>query len=496
MREKDTQTTREPVRARESPDVPAPVRPARVAAVLAMQRTAGNRATGEAARRLLARSEPPAKKPIDPPGTGYDGINGSEHIGRALDPQQVHMATMFRQWLEANRGAKDQWSASAASIASKHKGSGPERAALYAELQRQIIQVDRNWYAGLVRGVDDEWIFLSKTQLARTFVVRPDGTCWAGSQKVLTEVGDRRRVDYEDESLFPLHEVEKLPPRVQAEKDAYGLNRQAARGAAGGWAIIGALNGILDYFRGKAEVIEQAAIERELEAHSAGIGAHQAEKPHDGALVRITTRRTKLPDAPTDGPEKLVSIEVGYGRTESEALADLDRQARAAPAPAANEVFSRHTRWVEPARASAAAELRPPFPRVASGGIRGTTLILQNVKWDADGFDDEDQAQVAFAAEQDVRFSVLRVPPKLAGQTVPLEERAPREGPKVPSVDLDPGTPFADVHAVAVFPENEVTRQGFERAPATVLGTSVGGFANFELVRWIRPENLRVFDGR
>ena len=47
------------------------------------------------------------------------------------------MATMFRQWLEANRGAKDQWSVfSAASIASKHKGSGPERAALYAELQR------------------------------------------------------------------------------------------------------------------------------------------------------------------------------------------------------------------------------------------------------------------------------------------------------------------------------------------------------------------------
>ena len=95
-------------------------------------------------------------------------------------------------------------------------------------------------------------------------------------------------------------------------------------------------------------------------------------------------------------------------------------------------------------------------------------------------------------------MSVLRPPraAELAGQTVPVEDRAPREGRNVPSVDLDPGTPFADVHAVAAFPENEVTRKGFERMPATVLGTSIGGLANFELVRWIRPEHLRVFDGR
>ena len=84
------------------------------------------------------------------------------------------------------------------------------------------------------------------------------------------------------------------------------------------------------------------------------------------------------------------------------------------------------------------------------------------------------------------------MPEKLQGQAVPVEPRAPREGPSVPSVDLDPGTPFADVHAVAVFPDNDVTRMAFEHAPATVVGAWLPPLPNFELLRSVRPEDLRV----
>ena len=51
-------------------------------------------------------------------------------------------------------------------------------------------------------------------------------------------------------------------------------------------------------------------------------------------------------------------------------------------------------------------------------------------------------------------------------------------------------------HAVAVFPENEATRMAFERVPATVVGAWLPPLPNFELLRWVRPEDLRVFKRR
>jgi hypothetical protein len=60
-------------------------------------------------------------------------------------------------------------------------------------------------------------------------------------------------------------------------------------------------------------------------------------------------------------------------------------------------------------------------------------------------------------------------------------------------VNLDPSLPFCDVTAAMVFPADDATNELFESARPTKdrLG-QLAHYINVRMMRWVRPENLRV----
>lgn len=127
------------------------------------------------------RRNPPGDPSIPPPGTGYDGLMGSQHVGRDLNPQQKEIVREFRGWLESTRNDRGMWARRAGEVASKFPGTAPQRAGLYGELQRQMIQVHRSWGAKVEIGADGSRVFHGS--IGRAFVVDPDGGCFVGSVK-------------------------------------------------------------------------------------------------------------------------------------------------------------------------------------------------------------------------------------------------------------------------------------------------------------------------
>jgi hypothetical protein len=170
--------------------------------VLALQRSHGNAAVSRAIarRRTLARG--PARRrgaPIEEPGTGWDGLQHGDQVPRNLTEPMKDAVRRFRNQLEIAMRAKDQknWARWAAEDTAAFQGTATERATLYAEFQRQMIQVDRTWVANVALGADGSRVFLSSPLLKRTLVVAPDGSLHAGTWDALTEAADGSlSVDY------------------------------------------------------------------------------------------------------------------------------------------------------------------------------------------------------------------------------------------------------------------------------------------------------------
>ena len=179
----------------------APPRPGRVARsdpverLLRLQRTAGNAAVG----RLLrapgdgdqgdgSRISDRRRKIVRPPGTGYDGLQvAADTLPRTLTDAQKELVSAYRARIATI--AKGTWAREAGSVAAKFEGTAYERAVLYGELQRQIMQVDINWNAAYRLGADGSHIFYGTN--GRAFVVSPDGRCFSGATSHLAEQGGR-----------------------------------------------------------------------------------------------------------------------------------------------------------------------------------------------------------------------------------------------------------------------------------------------------------------
>lgn len=143
--------------------------------------------------RTLSRA-PHARAPVLEPGTGYDGmwhLYADEVIDRSLAPEQVKAVKEFRAWMEAGFApdegyAKRLWATEAGSRAAAFPGNAQARASLYAELQRQIVQVSggpgSSWHVSVERGADGSYIFRGDPTRPnpRIFVIDPQGNCYAG----------------------------------------------------------------------------------------------------------------------------------------------------------------------------------------------------------------------------------------------------------------------------------------------------------------------------
>jgi hypothetical protein len=67
----------------------------------------------------------------------------------------------------------------------------------------------------------------------------------------------------------------------------------------------------------------------------------------------------------------------------------------------------------------------------------------------------------------------------------------PANGNTIKVVDLDPWSPF-HAQAAMVFPLDDWTEKVFAVAHSTENGVALGTYVNFDMIRWIRPENIHL----
>ena len=99
--------------------------------------------------------------------------------------------------------AKGNWAREAGTRAARFPGDAVARANVYAEFQRQIVQVTggggSDWVAMAERGADGSYIFRGNPRIAepKVFVIDPQGNCHAGNAKEALEgSGPGKRVNY------------------------------------------------------------------------------------------------------------------------------------------------------------------------------------------------------------------------------------------------------------------------------------------------------------
>src|SRR5215211_6740580 len=153
----------------------------------------------------------PQREPVLEPGTGFDGI--WQHYGEVVSRKNLSEAQKqavrdYRAWMESTFDTtagykRGDWAKEAGARAARFPGDAAARANVYAEMQRQIVQMTggarSDWVAMAERGADGSYIFRGNPNIAepKVFVIDRQGNCYAGdANKALSGRGAGKQVDY------------------------------------------------------------------------------------------------------------------------------------------------------------------------------------------------------------------------------------------------------------------------------------------------------------
>lgn len=249
--------------------------------------------------------------------------------------------------------------------------------------------------------------------------------------------------------------------------------------------------------------IQRSEAENDLRKVGARVERDLKADPSRGVLVSLRFIVMQgSPEAAGSGDAfRYTGYLYGRGRTISAARDDQRSGVQPfKPGLRSNESFAYQPVWFPPKKTAMIAELRRPFPVIAHGCFVEGRAVLQDVQWTTlQGFDDEGTTKLAGSGNS-FYFDILEPPKYIVtshGATGPVKipktmKMAGRGGKTIPVVELD--TIIGSVTAAMVFAADAHTADAFSRAPTTKqkpLGT-IRGLVNFDRLRWVRPENVRL----
>ena len=251
------------------------------------------------------------------------------------------------------------------------------------------------------------------------------------------------------------------------------------------------------YFGGQTQL---SKAQQDVKALGTRIERDRSAQPTRGVLVSLQFIVLEgSPEAAGSGDAfRYVGYLYGQGATTTEARADQLRHGLIRPGTRANEKYAYQPLWFPPKQLT--GRFQRPFPVIGHGCFVDGRVWLQDVKWTTlQGFDDEGTSRLAGSGNS-FYFDVLKPPAAIvtahggvgAVRLPVVQRRVGSGGGTIPVVDLD--TSIGSVTAAMVFPADSHTETAFAHTPATQqspLGT-IRGLVNFDRVRWVRPENIRL----
>lgn len=284
-----------------------------------------------------------------------------------------------------------------------------------------------------------------------------------------------------------------------------GLSARGGALANGATLGLDLLNKLLNWLNDREQ---KSRLEEALAQIEPTIRARQAENPQQGAMLFIYyTQVRPHPDSPIIPGPQFRRIELGFGRTPEEALYSWQDTPALRPGldPGTSERIERL--WISPPEPAPVEEIpmpEPPFPIIALATFAGDKPALQEVEWAfSRGFDDEGLTQLSVPTGVEARFFILAVPrtiswvppinsSRIAEVFIRTRLMPTASGDEVQAVDLDPVNPFGSVTATCIFPADRATADLFATSIGTIGNTSRLGYRNFQYIRWVSPEQIRV----
>lgn len=283
-----------------------------------------------------------------------------------------------------------------------------------------------------------------------------------------------------------------MKPVIVGGPSAHGQARAGAHDF-----ILQLIRQAIVYFGGRRET---ARAQRDLRALADRVKKEQAKHPRKGFLIALQyIVQQASPEATGSGNAyRYTGYLYGWGGTISEARQHQMRKV-IRPGLRSNEKFAYQVFWYPP---KATPKIARPFPVIGRGSFIKGRVRLQEVSWSTMmGFNDGSQISLP-GPGSGYCFEILKAPTSIVtshGSTgpvkVPVVLRPVGQGRgTLPVVDLDSSNPFGNVTAAMVFPADQVTASIFAKKSATRQNPpgTIRGLVNFDRVRWVRPENIRL----
>jgi hypothetical protein len=274
-------------------------------------------------------------------------------------------------------------------------------------------------------------------------------------------------------------------------------------------AVLG-LKGLNFVIQGINDAVQERRMREAWSRMQPNVERQLLANPGLGALILVRfgrrEKRGSEHDSPLEHTSVFLSIDVGYGATETEAMANYNSQSRVQAG--GNLAVTTQTSFIPPVAPVDPRKLRTPFTSYGIGTfVRGREKLLR-VEWKGlFGFDEIEDVAITLPAGRPVRFLLLVAPTSLTffngrmrhetGIPVDWRDAASCEvhyTRSVSVVDLDRGVfNLGNDAAAMVFPADRACEEAFAGVGKTKDdGGQLRHEVNLDRVRWVRPENIHV----
>lgn len=278
--------------------------------------------------------------------------------------------------------------------------------------------------------------------------------------------------------------------------------------SARGTAIIGgmqlAFEGVNFVLNLINDYIQRQKVNDALDKIRPQVDSARAANPQRGILLLFYYRQFEAPEDSIIKPGAVFDYVMwGQGVTRDEALQDAFRLPTISRGPGPNERKFSQEVWIPPLKPSSLTIAKCPFQVLALGRFflgNSKKARFQLVEFNyVGGFDDICEKSLDLPDDTNVDFAVLKAPTEVEWFNingrhtvdVPVKVAKTVNGNEIKVVDLDPWTPF-NAKAVMVFPVDDWGEQVFKCVPATDHYWLLTNYANFNMIRWVRAENIHL----
>ena len=252
------------------------------------------------------------------------------------------------------------------------------------------------------------------------------------------------------------------------------------------------------------DYIQKQKVTQALDQIRPTIASERAANQQMGVLLLFYYTQYQAPEESIIKPGAVFDhLTWGKGATRDEALRDALSTPTLSRGTGPNErAFSQEV-WIPPLRKSAITTAKCPFKPIAIGRFflgNSSKAKFQLVEFSVlGGFDDVMEKSIELPANTNADFAVLDPPNQVYWYNingrqsvgVPLKDDKTANGNTIKVVDLDPWSPF-NAKAAMVFPVDDWTEKVFGTVSPTDNYFPLGTYVNFNMIRWIRAENIHL----